>query len=195
MSKMKSMVAPFASLMGIGARAAAGARAEDDKPEDDERKQREDESDADYAKRMEELDDDEKAEQDRKDEDARRAEEDRKNEDARAADDDGDDESDDVKKAARAAERSRCARIIAHGIKVGAVRQAGVFAFDTRMSSASAIAALDAGRVDVPEQRRTSLADRMASASVPNPGAGGGNAPMSIAQQIVLAGKKRRGEV
>ncbi|ANN70907.1 hypothetical protein [Bordetella bronchialis] len=179
MSK-KSLVAPFASLLGIGR-----ARAEDAPADDDERKQRPDESDEDYAKRMEEMDDDE----------ARRAEDDKPDEDAAAEDDDEDDKKDDDAKAARAQERARCARIIAHGIKVGAVRQAGVFAFDTSMSAQSAIAALDAGRAESPAARKPGLAERMAAARTPNPGAGGaGGAQLTRAQQIVLAGKKRRGE-
>lgn len=118
-------VAPFAHLLSR----ASAARAEDN----DERKQRDDESDEDYAKRMEELDEKERAEQ-----------EDREREEARARgegndvdgdDADADDETDDAKKAARASERARCARIIAHGIATGAVRQAGVLAFNSRMSS------------------------------------------------------------
>jgi len=175
---------PFAHLLSNGSRAA---RAE----QEDEREQRADESDDDYAKRMEELDE--------KEEEARRAEQEREEEEARRAaaegDDDGDDETDTVKKASRAAERTRCARIVAHGIKIGAVRQAGVFAFDTKMSSKAAIAALDASRADAPP-KRSGLADRMAATRVPNPGAGGAAAAEpSIADQIVAAGKKRRGEL
>lgn len=194
MSLKTTLAAPFASFLSKGPRAA---RAED-APDDGERKQRDGESDDDYAKRMDELDEKENAEQDRKDEEARRAEQDRKDEEARqaaAADDDGDDETDDAQKAARAAERARCARIVAHGINIGATRQAGVFAFDTKMSSKAAISALNAGRADTPQAaRKPGLAERMAAAAVPNPGAGGAAGQMTTAQQIVLAGKKRRGE-
>lgn len=179
MSK-KALVAPFAALLGIGR-----ARAEDTPADDDERKQRPDESDEDYAKRMEEMDDDE----------ARRAEDEKPEEDAAAEDDDEDDKKGDDAKAARAQERARCARIIAHGIKVGAVRQAGVFAFDTSMSAQSAIAALDAGRAEAPGARKPGLAERMAGTQTPNPGAGGAGGQMSVADQIVLAGRKRRGEI
>ncbi|WP_433693225.1 hypothetical protein [Paraburkholderia phenoliruptrix] len=181
---------PFAHLLSNGSRAA--------RAEENERDQREGESDDDYAKRMEELDEKERAEEERKEEEARRADEERKEEEARRAagedGDDGDDESDDAKKAARAKERSRCARIIAHGINIGAAAQAGVFAFDTKMSSKAAIAALDAARASTP--KRGGLSDRMASTTTPNPGAGGasGSAP-SLAQQIVMANKKRLGEV
>jgi hypothetical protein len=185
---------PFAALLSNKPR---GARAENT-PEDDERKQLEGESDDDYAKRMEELDEKERAEEERKEEEARRAEEERKEEEARRAaaedGDDGDDESDDAKKAARAKERSRCARIIAHGINIGAAAQAGVFAFDTKMSSKAAIAALNAANA-AGGSRRTSLGDRMSRTPTPNPGTGGSSATApSLAQQIVMANKKRLGE-
>ncbi|WP_175829711.1 hypothetical protein [Burkholderia cepacia] len=180
---------PFAHLLSNG-RAA--------KAEDDERKQREGESDEDYATRMEELD-----EKEREEEEARRAEKEREEEEARraAAEDgeDGDDETDDAKKASRATERARCARIMAHGISIGQPAQAGVFAFDTKMSSKVAIAALDAGQAAAPQSRRASgrmsLGDRMGSTTIPNPGASAvaAGAP-SLADQIVAAGKKRRGE-
>jgi hypothetical protein len=192
--KLKTLAGamPFAHLLSNGPRAA--------RAEDNERDQREGESDDDYAKRMEELDEKERAEEERKQEDARRAEEEKKEEEARRAaaedGDDGDDESDDAKKAARATERARCARIIAHGINIGAAAQAGVFAFDTKMSSKAAIAALDAGKAAGGGSRRASLDDRMSRVQTPNPGvgAGAGSAP-SMAQQIVAANKKRLGEL
>ncbi|NDV77114.1 hypothetical protein [Burkholderia cenocepacia] len=203
---MKSKIlAPFASFLSNAPR-AAGARIEDGGGDDDERKQREGESDEDYAKRMEELDEKERAEQEEKEKEAaaRRAEEEREREEAerRAAaegdDDSEDDDGDDATaSAARQRERVRCARIMAHGIKLGRARQAGVFAFDTKMSSRSAIAALNAGAEDAPAQprRASSLSTRMASTSIPSAGAGGvtPKAP-TLAEQIVQAGKKRRGE-
>ncbi|MDN7762993.1 MULTISPECIES: hypothetical protein [Burkholderia cepacia complex] len=203
---MKSKIlAPFASFLSNAPR-AAGARIEDGGGDDDERKQREGESDEDYAKRMEELDEKERAEQEEREKEAaaRRAEEEREREEAekRAAaegdDDSEDDDGDDATaSAARQRERVRCARIMAHGIKLGRARQAGVFAFDTKMSSRAAIAALNAGAEDAPAQprRASSLSSRMASTSIPSAGAGGvtPKAP-SLAEQIVQAGKKRRGE-
>ncbi|MBR8027832.1 hypothetical protein KDX27_22770 [Burkholderia cenocepacia] len=203
---MKSKIlAPFASFLSNAPR-AAGARIEDGGGDDDERKQRDGESDEDYAKRMEELDEKERAEQEEKEKEAaaRRAEEEREREEAerRAAaegdDDSEDDDGDDATaSAARQRERVRCARIMAHGIKLGRARQAGVFAFDTKMSSRAAIAALNAGTEDAPAQprRASSLSTRMASTSIPSAGAGGvtPKAP-SLAEQIVQAGKKRRGE-
>lgn len=192
---------PFAALLSNKPRAA---RAENT-PEDDERKQMDGESDDDYAKRMDKLDEDEKAADEKEKEDARRAAEEKEKEDARRAaaedGDDGDDEGDDAKKAARATERARCARIIAHGINIGATRQAGVFAFDTKMSSKAAISALNASIADTPAQpyRRATVADRMTHVATPNIGSGGSSATggagaPTLAQQIVLAGKKRRGE-
>ncbi|NYH21393.1 hypothetical protein [Paraburkholderia bryophila] len=180
---------PFAHLLSNGKRAA--------RAEQDERDQREDESDEDYAKRMEDLDEKDRAEEEKEKEDARRAAEEKEKEEARRAgaeDDDGDDESDGAKKAARATERTRCACIIAHGINIGAAAQAGVFAFDTKMSSKAAIAALDAANA-AGGSRRSSLDDRMSRTTTPNPGSGSasGSAP-TMAQQIVMANKKRLGE-
>ncbi|MCA8430043.1 hypothetical protein [Burkholderia seminalis] len=205
---MKSKIlAPFASFLSSAPR-AAGARIEDGGGEDDERKQREGESDEDYAKRMDELDEKERAEEEErnKQEDARRAEEERKKEeDAKRAAAEGDDDSEDddgdgddaTASAARQRERVRCARIMAHGIKLGRARHAGVFAFDTKMSSRAAIAALNAGVEDSPAQprRASSLSSRMASTVIPAAGAGGAmpKAP-NLAEQIVQAGKIRRGE-
>jgi len=205
---MKSKIlAPFASFLSNAPR-AVGARVEDGGTEDDERKQRDGESDDDYAKRMDELDENERAEEEeRKKEDARRAEEERKKEeDAKRAAAEGDDDSEDDDgdgtdanaSAARQRERVRCARIMAHGIKLGRSRQAGVFAFDTRMSSRAAIAALNAGVEDAPgtPRRASQLSSRMSTTSIPTAGADGasGSAP-SLAQQIVMANKKRLGEV
>ncbi len=201
---MKSKIlAPFASFLSNAPR-AAGARIEDGGGDDDERKQREGESDEDYAKRMEELDEKERAEQEEKEKEAaaRRAEEERERERAAAeGDDDSEDDDGDgddaTASAARQRERVRCARIMAHGVKLGRARQAGVFAFDTKMSSRAAIAALNAGAEDAPTQprRASSLSSRMASTSIPSAGAGGvpPKAP-SLAEQIVQAAKKRRGE-
>jgi hypothetical protein len=181
---------PFAHLLSNGSRAA--------RAEDDERNKRDGESDDDYAKRMEDLDEKERAAEEEEKEKARKAEEEKKEEEARRAaaedGDDGDDEPDDAKKAARATERARCARIMAHGINIGAAAQAGVFAFDTKMSSKAAIAALDAGKA-AGGGRRASLDERMSRTPTPNPGAGGGSgsAP-SMAQQIVNSNNKRLGQ-
>ncbi len=196
----------FAHLLGL-----ASAKAEDDQDKKDDEKakradeedgdaQREDESDEDYAKRMEDKkkdDEDEKAEGD---------------DPEKKDDEEGDDDEKDVKKSKRAqddekddekvskAERARCAEIIAHGVAHGCVRQAGVFAFDTSMTAAQAIKALQASAQDGPA-RPNGLRDRMSAVRIPNVGADGGasaadpNDPKSKALAIVEAGKKRRGEI
>ncbi|HEV2594128.1 MAG TPA: hypothetical protein VGU01_02875 [Sphingomicrobium sp.] len=192
---------PFAHLLGLSAAKAAddkdnqgdASRAEGD---DDERKQRADESDDDYAKRMEE--------QDKKDEEARKAEEEKKDEEAKKAEEDR--QKDEAARAngsatAVVAERERCAKIVAHGIANGCVRQAGIFAFDTDMSASQAIAALSAAAEDG-KNRPSGLRERMSGVRVPNVGTDGGagaaadpNDPKAKANAIILAGKKRRGEV
>lgn len=103
-------------------------------------------------------------------------------------------------KSARSAirrERARCAKIIAHGINTGRVRQAGVLAFDTNLSVKAAIATLDAGAPDQPQANsRKPLAERMAETSVPNVGAdGGGKTPAGVtktAAAIIAVGEKLR---
>lgn len=181
---------PFASLLSLGRVRSARAEQDDDKDDkdnsDDERKQREGESDDDYAKRMEELD--------REDDERDDVLENGEDPDAESEDDGDDKEKDQSKKAARAAERVRCARIVAHGLRLGVARQACVFAFDTGMSSKAAIAALDAGRADQAPPARRTLSERMQGTTIPNPGSGGGDGQMTMAQRIVAAGKKRRGE-
>lgn len=215
MSKLTKLASamPFAHYLGLSGHASAAAA-------DDERKQRDDESDEDYAKRMEELDDEEdearKAEEEEEKEKAKKAEEDKRKEDearkAKKAEDENDmdgddadmedDEEDDKRagraKGARQRERVRCARIVAEGIKLGRVKQACVFAFDSRLSSGAAIAALNAADLDAPTQaaaRRPSIDDRMARVVTPNPGANGGRAPnadaaKSVADRIVAAGER-----
>ncbi|WP_322069957.1 hypothetical protein [Paraburkholderia bannensis] len=191
LKKTLAGVAPFASLLSK----ARGAKAEEN-----ERDQREGESDDDYAKRMEELDDKEKAEQEERDKEAARARGEGNDVDGDDADADGDDETDDAKKAARASERTRCARIIAHGIAIGQVEQASALAFNTTMSSAAAALVLDAGKMAVasgaaPRASRPSLDERMAHARPANPGNGAPAAPApTMAEQILMAGKIRRGE-
>ena len=198
LSKLAS-AASFAHLLGL---AAAKAEDEEDKDKakraEEDDKQRDDESDEDYAKRMEEKDkEDEEAraeevESDEEDEDdkgdAKKAKK------AKKAEDDGDDDGESAK-----AERARCAQIIAHGIAHGCVRQAGVFAFDTDMTAAQAIRALEASTADG-RTRTTGLRERMTGVKVPNVGVNGGtqaldpNDPKAKAMAIVAAGKKRRGE-
>jgi hypothetical protein len=203
LSKLASAM-PFAHFLGIPSAAAARA-------EDDDRKQRDDESDEDYAKRMEEKDKEEaarKAEEDRQQEDARRAEE--GDDDADAEADDKDDKEEGKRAgragAARQRERVRCAAIVAEGIKLGSVKQACSLAFDTKMTAAQAIGVLAAAAADrlepnasaaaAPAPRRgPSIDERMAKVVTPNPGASTpAAAAPSLAEQILAAGKLRRGE-
>ncbi|WP_310630816.1 hypothetical protein [Paraburkholderia sp.] len=191
LKKTLAGVAPFVSLLSK----ARGAKAEEN-----ERDQREGESDDDYAKRMEELDEKEKAEQEERDKEAARARGEGNNVDDADAEDDGDDETDDAKKAARAAERTRCARIIAHGIATGQTEQAAALAFNTKLSSAAAAEVLSAGKVAAVQGNarfasRPSLDERMAHARPTNPGNGApAAAAPTMAEQILMAGKIRRGE-
>lgn len=213
LSKLASAM-PFAHLLGLP---GSAARAE----EDDERKRLDGESDDDYAKRMEEKDKEDearKAEEEKEKEDARKAAEEKEKEDAAAKEVDDDDEEGDAKaddeddeetgkragraKGARQRERVRCARIMAAGIKAGRVNQAGVFAFDTNLSAAQAIAALNASGLDQTLAPRASgLRERMSGVRLPIVGTDGGataldpNDPKAKAAAIVAAGKKRRGEV
>ncbi len=196
-------VSPFAHLLGVAAEKEDDddkEKAKDDEAKraewakkaetDDARKQGKDESDEDYAERMEEMDEEE--DEDKKGKKSKRAE----------TDDDGDegleDESEE-KKAVRRSERTRCAKIIAHGIKTGSVRQAGIFAFDTSMTVAAAIAALDAGKLDNEAGKRGGLKERMAAVGISSVGPGAGEAPdasspKAVAAMIIEAGRKARGE-
>jgi hypothetical protein len=187
----------FAHLLGLPS--ASAAKAEDDKEKDDELElddkdpQGADESDEDYAKRMEEKDDDKKSEKDTGEDDDERQDAKGK----RAAEDD------DGEMAARSKERTRCAKIVAFGIKNNCIRQAGVFAFDTNLTASQAIAAITAGGVD--GRKAGSLAGRMADTRIPNVGADGGAgvadmsnpaaAAKATAELIIRAGQKRRNEV
>ena len=206
---LKKMVAtvPFASLLGIrmeeetekerAEREEKTRRAEWEKKaeSDPERARKDDESDDEYSRRMEEMDaeetdgDGEKEEED-KDGDKKG----KKAKKAEDEDEDPDDEDGDKEKAARSAERARCAKIIAFGIQSGCVAQAGVFAFDTSMSARAAIAALKAGKID---GRRGALGERMSQIRMPILGDGGAipeASARSVAAAIIAAGEKRRGE-
>lgn len=216
LSKLASAM-PFAHYLGLSGSAAAAAE------EDDDRKQKDGESDDDYAKRMEDKDKEEeaarKAEQDKKDEEARKAAEEKEKEDARKAkkakraDDDGDDDADmeaddkddeeEGKRAGRASgarqrERIRCARIVAAGIASGRVNQACAFAFDTKLTSAQAISALNAASLDAIPTRGSGLRERMSAVQVPNPGANAGasvantDPTKAAAASIIAAGERAR---
>jgi phage/plasmid-associated DNA primase len=206
LSKLASAM-PFAHFLGMPSAAAASA-------EEDDSKQRDGESDDDYAKRMEEKDKEEeaarKAEEEKDKENARRADEESDDADAEADDKDDKEEGKHAGRAgaARQRERVRCAAIVAEGIKLGSVKQACALAFDTKMTAAQAIGVLSASVADratdtrsaaaaAPAPRRgPSIDERMARVVTPNPGAETpeSGAP-STAEQILAAGKLRRGEI
>ena len=200
-AKKLAATVPFAHLLGI----RAESETEEDKKEredqeakkaswskkaesDDDRKQRDGESDEEYAQRMEEMDD----------------EEDKKAKSSSESDPEEDlEDNSEETKAVRQHERVRCAKIIAHGIKNGCVNQAGVFAFDTSMTAAQAISALNAGKIDASANSRSSLSGRMAGVAIPNVGADGSDKPdlsdprmaaKISANAIIAAAAKARGE-
>lgn len=199
-------IMPFAQFFGLAAR----AEGQEDDDQDEDRKQRDGESDEDYARRMATLDDgaddsDGDQEDDADAEDPEGQEDDEDSDRKPGADDLTDDEEDDddkkpadVKKAARAAERKRCAAIIAHGIKSNQTILACSFAFDTNLSASQAKSALNAAGKDAAAsaQHHRGLSDRMASLQTPNPGANGGksagNAAKTLADRIVAVGERVR---
>lgn len=202
-------IMPFAQFFGLAPR----AEEQDDDDLDEDRKQRDDESDEDYARRMaalkEESDDsDEDGDDDADAEDPEGNDDDDDSDHKPDADDLSDDEQDDdddkkpseAKKAARTAERQRCAAIVAHGIKTGQTILACSFAFDTNLTAAQAKASLNAARKDAAASapRHRSLSDRMASVQPPNPGSDGGknsgNAAKTLADRIVAVGERVRGK-
>ena len=185
---------PFAHLMGLvpaASQAAKGRRAEDDQDDDEPKgkakgRRAEDERDEKDEARAEDADEEDGSADDDEDGDepkGRKA----KGKRARRAEDDDDDpeaaDEDDEAKAVRAAERARCAAIVAHGLQNGCVEQACVFAFDTSLSQAAAINALTAGRAAGGGRKPQSLAERMNNAKVNHVGAeGGGDAPAGMSK-------------
>ncbi|MBB4863344.1 hypothetical protein HNP46_002191 [Pseudomonas nitritireducens] len=201
---------PFAHLLGLSARAAEddekssrakSRRAEDDPDDSDAGEEEDDEPKGRKAKGKAADDDDDRREDDP---DAEDEEDDepkgRKAKGRRAEDDpDAEDEEDDDDKPnskAVAADRRRCAAIVAHGLELGSVEQACVFAFDTNMSQASAMAALSAGsRAD---GRKGGLRERMGSGRVKPVGDDdGGKTPNGMtetASAIVRAAERAQGK-
>lgn len=175
-------VSPFAHLLA----GRAAKRAEEDT--DDEKEKRENEK----AKKAE-------AE---KEEDAKSEAEEERKKDARKAEEDGDeedeeDEEDADAKAIRGRERARCAAIFASPAAAVRPDMAAYFAFGTnltRKAAVNALAAVAAGSEPV-RPSRPGLGQRMSVAPQPNPGQDRPQAGSpSLAEQIVAAGKKRRGE-
>ena len=184
-SALKSSTSPFAHL----ARPPKAAESDDDKKKDDAKKAKADGDD------------------DKSDDDDKKA----KGKKAKAEDEDDsemeDEEDDKDARAARARERSRIRAILVSEPGIANPVAAAHLATGTAMPRGQAIEMLAAMQalsttmhVEQPgaaaaEPRRDNLRDRMAE--VPNPvvGAEGTRTAPSMAEQIVLAGKKRRGEV
>ena len=211
---MAAIMNPFSHFMGL-ARAEEPEKTDpnDNENLEEEREQKEGESDDDYAKRMEELDREEeearKAEEERKrEEEAKRAEEQRRKEGADDVDgDDADaedkkDDGEDGKRAGRAKgarqrERTRCAAILAAGIKTGRINMACTLAFDSQLTASQAVSTLDAADMDGKQRqatqsvpapsKRQALVDRMATMRTPNPGASGAAAPAADSTEAWVA--------
>lgn len=163
---------------------------EDKKKEDDEKKEK--------AKKKAEEEDKEKKDKDKKDDDDAKA---KAAAIARESSDEADriDELDPVTRTARARERDRIHAILlspaAEANMIGALH----LATETNMPRAQVIAtlnALAAAAAQSAPPKRDSLRDRMETQQQPGIGTGtsGANAP-TLADQIIMAGKKRRGEV
>jgi hypothetical protein len=155
----------------------------------------------------EEREDDEKGDDAKKGKKAKskRAKADDEGDDGESGDDDedGDDDSDDAdmrKKGTRSArlrERARCAAIFADPAAGKNPALAARLAFNTNLPRSQAVACLQDGGTAV-SARRASLDERMSQvstprvgASDPGPGRAGG---ANLADQIIAAGKRRRGE-
>lgn len=206
LAKMAGRVLPFAHLLGIKA-----AKAEDSEDDEDKKK---DEAKAESDEDDECAEAEDGQEPERKPDEDKEKETGKKSKKAKAEGDEGDencdencdeDEEEDEEEEGKPSasvlrERNRCARIIAHGIKTGAVRQAGVLAFDTSMSAKAAIASLDAVRADGSSKGNaaSTLASRMSGVATPHvrPDAGrpNPNDPKAVAAQILAAAAKARGE-
>jgi hypothetical protein len=187
----------FAHLLGLP---AAAARVE----EDDDKKQRPDESDEDYAKRMEGDDKggDEKDEKGAKkaedgDDDAGDDDQSKAKGKAEGENDDEEGEEDDKEKAARKSERARCAAIFASAAAGVRPDMAAHLAFNTDMTAKAAVEML--GAFAAGSAQPSNLASRMAGVNTPNVGASAPAAKqatgtVAAANMIIEAGKKRRGE-
>lgn len=189
-------VSPFAHLGKAGITKAEDGGDDKDKKENAKAKKAEDDKKEEEAQAK-------KAEEDKKKEDeakAKKAEEDKKKEDdakAKKAEEDGKDKKDDDKAQARADERKRIRTIVLSDPGKELPVAAMHMALETDLSADNAIGTLSAMLADKTasgSNRRAGLHEKMASTDQPDVGNGGGGSEPNLAQQIVLAGKKRRGE-
>lgn len=219
--RTKLSAAPFAHLLGLGARAEDDDESRKSKrAEDEDKKSRRAEDDdgddegddkgkkAKKAKDAEDEGDDKKSrraeEDDGDDEDkSKRGKKAKKAEDDDAEDDDDEDEmkGSSASAKARRRERARCAAIFASPAAAGIPHVAANLAFNTNMSRKEAITVLQSVAASQPQPimavTRSSLAERMSTESVPQVGLDGGKANPAglspVAAAIVAAGEKARG--
>ncbi|NNM70179.1 MAG: hypothetical protein HKM00_09510 [Gallionella sp.] len=209
----KSLTASFAHLLGIG-------RVVAEDQTDDEKKQGADESDEDYAKRMKKLEEDDqkksakaKADDDSQDDDDEKKQRpDESDEDyakrMKKMEEEGDDaEADDTDEemkgkgtaaAARSRERARCSAIFASSAAAARPDVAAHLAFNTTMSRKEAVGLLNSVAAGG-ASKGSALASRMTSIKLPIVGSDNASAPAagsaaSIAQQIIAAAAKARGD-
>lgn len=210
--------APFAHLLGRNKAAAAGTgkAAETDDDDDDKKKSKKaeetggmDDAEDNEGDKKDKLDDiaddhtDDDGMSDTDDSDDTAAKKGTKAKGKAKAGDEEDDEkpSKDAAKAARLAERARCAAIFSSPHAAGQPHVAAQLAFQTNMSSKEAIGVLQATASDRPEQaapkregKGGGLRDRMANTDNPDVGADTGvQAPSSFAAKVLQADKVRRG--
>jgi len=217
MKKRSLMSAPFAHLFGLAPRAEeddpksrkAKVRRAEDEDDDPDAEEDEDEPKSKKAKGKRAEDDESGQDAEEDDPDAEEDEDEPKSRKAkgkgkRAEEDDEDpdaEEEEDEPKSARAAvaaDRRRCARIVAHGLKHNNVEQACVFAFDTNMSATSAISALNAaGAAGGARGGRSRLQERMAAGAVKPVGSDDGDQTpagmTATAAAIVRAAERAQG--
>lgn len=199
------MAIKFGHLLGSTAISRSAARAE----EDDERKRRDGESDEDYKARLEKLDKEEGDGDDDKD-----GKKGKKAKGKKAEGDDGDEGDDDsdeeetakasAVRSVRLRERARCAAIFS--TKEAAINpaMAAQLAFGSgNLTRSAAIDLLKSAVQTAPApaaSSRQTLDQRMQAVSTPNVGPSPAQATSvdpsaAMAQAIIAAGKKRRGEI
>jgi hypothetical protein len=182
------------------------------KADDDDSKAKKSKADGDREDHHDEDDNEKKSkaeEPKKEDDDGDKDDKKSKKSKSKAADDDKKDDDKDDKKEARAAERKRIADIILspEANASNACYQAAVrLALKSNMAADEALAILWAFELSaVPAQapapkdnsQRDALAQRMAQSPKPDIGVDGGDggSEPTLAQKIILAGRKRRGEI
>jgi hypothetical protein len=193
---------PFAHLARNAPRAAEDEKDEKDESASEDEECEEDDEDTENekkTKKTKKAKKAKKAEEDDDDADAAEDDEEDGDEDMSEGDDDSD-KDDDAKaatRAARARERGRITAIVTSKAGKANPVAAMEIACATSMSRRQAIGLLQAmGAPAASAKSSDSLRSRMANEAQPDVGSGDGEqvAP-NLAQQIILAGKKRRGEV